>query len=107
MADIRNITPFWSGDYMVFWKPPPVYWRDLKPGMQGEDVAWLRKRLEEIQGEYIETDKPDSFDEVLKNQVAAFHISRKLRGDGNVGALTFIHINTLAGDGTIPVLSKP
>ncbi|OHC74461.1 MAG: hypothetical protein A3G18_11240 [Rhodospirillales bacterium RIFCSPLOWO2_12_FULL_58_28] len=103
-TDTRNLTPFWSGDYMMLWKPPPGYWRVIRPGMKGKDVAWLRDRLSEIQGEPIESDDRDSFDEALKIRLISFQRSRKLIDDGAAGALTLTYINTLIKDPATPVL---
>ncbi len=103
-ANTDLVTPFWPGDYLVLWKPAPVYRRTMKPGMKGPDVAWLRNRLAEIRGQAAATENAEKFDSNLAEQVIAFQQSRNLEGDGIVDALTLIHLNSVAGDPATPVL---
>jgi hypothetical protein len=51
VADTAKVTPFWSGDHLTLWKRPSEFWRDLEPGMQGEDVPLLRQSLAKIWGD--------------------------------------------------------
>lgn len=106
VANTSLVTPFWPGDYLVLWKPAPVYRRTMKPGMEGPDVAWLRDRLAEIGGLSAATENAEKFDSNLADQVIAFQQGRGLEGDGTVDALTLIHLNSVAGDPATPVLKK-
>ena len=77
LATTGEVTPYWSGEFLVLWKPSSVYRRDLQIGMRGADVAWLRKRLAEIQGEFpdtmhTDTTDADMFDAGLRERIIAF-----------------------------------
>ena len=104
LASTDEVTRYWSGEILVLWKPSPVYRRDLQIGMRGADVAWLRKRLAEIQGEPADTAYGDTFDTGLQERVIAFQRSRELIGDGLVNPMTLIHLNALSEDMAVPVL---
>ncbi len=104
LATTDEVTPYWSGEFLVLWKPPSLDWRNLHFGMRGADVAWIRKRLAEIQGGPAVTVDADTFDGGLKDRVIAFQRGRDLSGDGIVTPMTLIHLNTAAGVLDVPVL---
>ena len=104
LATTEQVTPYWSGELLVLWKPPSLYRRNLQFGMRGADVAWFRNRLSEFQGEPQSMADADTFDAGLKDRVIAFQRSRDLLDDGIVTPMTLIHLNTLAGDLDVPVL---
>lgn len=107
-ATVDEVTPYWSGEFLVLWKPPAVYRRDLQFGMRGTDVAWLRNRLAEIRGEAADTASADTFDTNLRERVIAFQRSRGLFADGTVNPMTLIHLNPPTGNFAVPVLmNKP
>ena len=86
--------------------PSPVYRRNLQPGMQGDDVVWLRNSLAEIRGETPDAPNSEDFDGELKDRVIAFQRSRALADTGIVDTLTLIHLNTMANDPSVPLLNR-
>ncbi len=101
----NTLKRLWSGAYLVLWKPPALDVALIKPGDRGEIVVWLRRNLDKIQGLTIVSHQAEVFDQGLIEQVKAFQRSRSLKPDGLVGEKTLIHLNTVSGDSTIPVLS--
>ena len=98
------LTPLWSGEYLMLWRPPAVYRRLLSSGAQGQDVAWLKDRLAEIFGEPRAEVQDAIFDAALRDKVIAFQESRGLAADGIVGTRTLIHLNTAAKESGVPLL---
>lgn len=102
------VDPFWYGNYLLLWEPPPAKSDVLKEGLIGKDVAWLRDQLDRIEGKPISTDekKKLSFDPTLKWRVMEFQRIRGLNVDGVVGRETMIEINSAVNDRSTPVLSR-
>ena len=100
LTETNSVSPYWSGDYLVLWRPPPVYKMLLQAGMQGPDVAWLRKRLG-----VAKAGPRDLFDAPLRERVVAFQRDHGLAADGVVGPLTLIALNSARDDPTIPRLA--
>jgi general secretion pathway protein A len=103
-----SVDPFWYGNYLLLWEPPPAKSDVLKEGLIGKDVAWLRDQLDRIEGKPISTDekKKLSFDPTLKWRVMEFQRIRGLNVDGVVGRETMIEINSAVNDRSTPVLSR-
>ncbi|MDH3597346.1 MAG: peptidoglycan-binding protein, partial [Rhodospirillales bacterium] len=104
VTDRATLTPLWSGEYLMLWRPPVVYQRMLASGIRGQDVAWLKGRLAEIFGEPRAEVQEAVFDSELREKVMAFQRSRGLEADGIVGTRTLIHLNTVAKDSGVPLL---
>lgn len=104
ITDAGAIQPLWSGDFLVLWEPLSDIRRNLRAGMKGRDVAWLRGRLAEILGQPADLDKAAVFDAGLRSQVVAFQKIRGLKGDGIVGILTQIQLGAEVGGSSVPVL---
>ncbi len=103
VADLQSV---WYGQYSLLWYAP-VAAESLRPGERGDAILWLREQL----AEYLENDNrisvdPYLFDRGLAEAVKAFQADRLLRQDGVVGALTFIHLNSLARDSDQPTLYR-
>ena len=101
-----EVDPYWYGNYLLLWRPPPAGSDVLKQGLIGSDVAWLRDQLDRIEGKPISTDKKKklSFDPTLKWRVMEFQRIRGLNVDGVVGRETMIEINTAVNDRSTPLL---
>ena len=102
----HEVDPYWYGNYLLLWRPPPSGSDVLKEGIIGKDVAWLRDQLDRIEGKPISTDekKKLSFDPTLKWRVMEFQRIRGLNVDGVVGRETMIEINTAVNDRSTPLL---
>ena len=103
---IDAISEFWFGQFMLIWRPPNGSAEAISPGMQNENVRWLRQSMAEINTNYRpQTSAPDYFDTELEQQLIAFQRQNRLDADGLAGQKTQIIINSLlASDGT-PKLS--
>ncbi len=104
----KNVDPYWYGNYLLLWRPPPMGSILLKEGLIGKDVAWLRDQLDRIEGKPILTDekKKLSFDPTLKWRVMEFQRVRGLDVDGVAGRETIIEINSAVNDRSTPLLLR-
>ncbi|NQV83721.1 MAG: AAA family ATPase [Rhodospirillales bacterium] len=115
VTDVQAIQDLWSGDFLVLWKPLASLRRNLRPGMSGRDVAWLKNRL----GEILKIPSPEDggagsqkkeqdnfFGDDLKKRVIAFQQSHGLKVDGIVGTLTRIQLSAVIGSPNAPPLLK-
>ena len=102
----EQVGRYWYGDYVLFMQTPPGGRLFLKAGDRAPDVVWLRQQFEAAQGVKIPATDPLLFDYPLQKQVLAFQRSRDLQPDGIVGKYTLIHLNSAAGSGDIPRLSR-
>lgn len=94
----------WFGEYRLLWKTPPGGSPVLRPGDRNPDVKWLREKLKLASGMSSIAPDPLYFDEGLKSLVQEFQRSHELSADGVVGARTFIHLNNLSRQPTVPRL---
>ncbi len=104
--DINDLTPYWSGHFLLLWQPPKSFSRMMKRGMRGRDVAWLRDRMAELNGQAGGGSEIADFDQDLWQQVLAFQSSRNLSVDGLVGPRTLIHLNSALAAATTPFLQR-
>lgn len=104
----ESVDPYWYGNYLLLWKPPPAGSNVLREGLIGKDVGWLRDQLDRIEGKPISTDekKTLSFDPTLKWRVMEFQRVRGLSVDGVAGRETLIEINSAVNDRSTPVLLR-
>ncbi|MDH3476490.1 MAG: peptidoglycan-binding protein, partial [Rhodospirillales bacterium] len=103
-TDTEAIQPYWTGEYLILWRPPPIYYRLMARGARGKDVAWLKNRFAALHGEPASAEQVATFDGQLHERVTAFQAAQGLKPDGIVGARTLIHINTAISDPAVPVL---
>ncbi|ABM02045.1 General secretion pathway ATPase protein [Psychromonas ingrahamii 37] len=79
---------YWSGELTVLWQAPFELQGNLKFGQQSEQIAWLARQLNKLQGMPIES--KNRFDLPLLQQVMRFQIENGLKDDGIVGERTLI-----------------
>lgn len=103
--DPEIMSEWWSGQYLVLWRPPALDVRLIKPGDRGELVVWLRRNLERVDGRKTVASRPELFDTDLQQRVLAFQQANALDADGLVGEQTLIHLTTLT-DEDVPLLSS-
>ena len=103
-----NVDPYWYGNYLLLWRPPPTGSNVLKEGLIGKDVAWLRDQLDRIEGKPISSNEKKnlSFDPTLKWRVMEFQRIRGLDVDGVAGRETMIEINSAVNDRSTPLLLR-
>ncbi len=88
---LANISPAWSGNYVLLWKAPPGVKDALLRGNSGPAVSWLRNSLAEIVGD--NANGPATFDDDLYRRVKAFQLSEGIVPDGVAGALTLVRLS--------------
>lgn len=79
---------YWIGDITLLWQAPFEFEGMLKLGKENDQVAWLVKQLNEIQG--LPVQNKNRYDLPLLQQVSEFQRSQGLKGDGIVGVETLI-----------------
>lgn len=99
---LDEVSDLWFGQFLLIWRPPgrtPVV---ISPGMQNENVRWLRQSLAALDSNYQpQPADSDVFDNALQQQLMAFQRQHRLEADGLAGQKTQIIINSLlAVDGT-------
>ncbi len=106
----REVEALWYGSYMFLWQPPPQGSTLIRPGSDGEDVAWLRRQLDRLDGGPAPGAAHPAegvFDDLLRGRVIAFQRAQGLKPDGLAGELTLLELNTVLSDGAVPVLRLP
>ena len=105
LVALDQMTPYWSGEFLLLWRPPTVYRRLLHQGLRGDDVVWLRNQLSAVNGVAPATQDAIVFDEALTGEVIAFQRARGLKVDGLVGSETLVHLGSVSAQAGEPVLS--
>jgi general secretion pathway protein A len=101
------LAEYWFGQFLLIWRPVNGSDEPIGPGMQNENVRWLRQSLAELNPGYSSTSEtPDFFDEDLKQQLMSFQRGHRLEADGLAGQKTQIIINTLLAANDAPRLSS-
>ena len=95
-----SVERLWDGAYTVVWRPLPGALRVLTPGVQGPEVAWLRRAL----GDGEVGARPAVYDSALAGRVAAFQRSEGLEPDGVAGIQTLLRLS-IRSDRRTPVLA--
>lgn len=99
---LDEVADLWFGQFLLIWRPPGGTPVAISPGMQNENVRWLRQSLAELDSNYQpQPADADYFDDGLQQQLMAFQRRHRLEADGLAGQKTQIIINSLlAVDGT-------
>ena len=99
---VDEVADLWFGQFLLIWRPPSGTPVAISPGMQNENVRWLRQSLAVLDSSYQpQPADSDYFDDDLQQQLMAFQRRHRLEADGLAGQKTQIIINSLlALDGT-------
>lgn len=101
---IADLKRHWFGEYRLLWKTPPNGSISLSYGERSADVKWLREQLQRATGLTSIAPDPMVFDAGLKELVQTFQRERELNADGVAGARTFINLNNLGTQPSVPRL---
>ena len=105
-VDVVELEKYWTGNYVIFWKPPFPNNESLAKGFIGPDVLWLRHQLDQVEGkdqaEYSEENL--QFDDRLADRVTAFQLRQGIKADGIVGRETFIALANVSDSNAAPRL---
>jgi general secretion pathway protein A len=84
----------WHGDFATLWRVPPGYdARGVNPNGATQD--WIVQQLATVNGLSDEGGRRDAA--ALRSQLRAFQLSQGLVADGQVGPMTFMQLNRVAG----------
>jgi general secretion pathway protein A len=103
---LDEIDQAWDGSFILVWQAPPIRSRLISRGMQGADVAWLRARLDALEGTTSKGPAPDVYDAALEQRVVAFQRSRALTPDGLVGDETLLQLTLATREPSVPSLAS-
>jgi general secretion pathway protein A len=101
---VDDVSRDWRGDFTVIWKPKTTHIRELSVGMRGDEVRWLRRSLNALQGSAAEPDRSDLYDEQLAIEVQNFQREHRLDVNGVAGLQTQAVLDTALADPDSPLL---
>src|SRR5882672_10738179 len=94
----------WFGEFTVVWKPKTANTRPLSLGMHGDEVRWLRRSLNALQGAASDPEHGDVYDEELAIAVQNFQREHRLNVDGIAGVQTQVMLDTALAEPGSPLL---
>jgi len=103
-VSIADLKRHWFGEYRLLWKTPPNGSVSLRYGDRSADVKWLREQIQRATGLTSIAPDPMVFDAGLKELVQTFQRDQELSADGVAGARTFINLNNLGTQPSVPRL---
>ena len=87
----RDLRDLWFGAYVTLWQTPPNYRGSLREGDTHVTVAWLHRRLAELNNG-VASNFDNYFDSDLKKLVLDFQQQEGLLADGIVGPMTWVRL---------------
>jgi general secretion pathway protein A len=101
---LEEISRDWFGEFTVVWKPKTARARLLSMGMKGDEVRWLRRSLNALQGAASDPEHGDVYDEELAIAVQNFQREHRLNVDGVAGLQTQVVLDTALAEPGSPLL---
>ncbi len=101
---LDDVSRDWFGEFTVVWKPKTVRTRLLTVGMKGDEVRWLRRSLNALQGAASDPEYGDIYDEQLAIAVQNFQREHRLTVDGIAGVQTQVVLDTALAEPGSPLL---
>lgn len=103
-TNVGALSRLWTGDYLLLWRPPAQFSRELKLGLRGDDVLWLRDRLTKLGWDTSGAADQLSYDDGLQEAVRRFQRRRGLTVDGIAGPRTILQVNAALGSANTPTI---
>jgi general secretion pathway protein A len=103
-VSLDDVSRDWFGEFTVVWKPKTVRTRLLTVGMKGDEVRWLRRSLNALQGAASDPEYGDIYDEQLAIAVQNFQREHRLTVDGIAGVQTQVVLDTALAEPGSPLL---
>ncbi len=97
---LRELDAYWSGEYLLLWRPPLGGVSMIAAGANEQAVEWLQSALQREDGL---ARSAKEFDQELDGRLRAFQHSRGLKADGIAGPRTLIHLNNVL-EQAVPLL---
>jgi general secretion pathway protein A len=85
----------WQGDFATLWRVPPGYSARAGAGANRETTDWIAARLAQVNG--LPAPEGRVPDAALNKQLRSFQLAQGLVADGQVGPMTFMQLNRVAG----------
>ncbi|HWX33097.1 MAG TPA: AAA family ATPase [Steroidobacteraceae bacterium] len=101
---LDEVSKDWFGEFTVVWKPKTARTRMLTVGMKGDEVRWLRRSLNALQGAASDPEHSDIYDEELAIAVQNFQRNHRLNVDGIAGVQTQVMLDTALAEPGSPLL---
>jgi general secretion pathway protein A len=101
---VDEVSRDWFGEFTVVWKPKTARTRLLTVGMKGDEVRWLRRSLNALQGAASDPEHGDVYDEELAIAVQNFQREHRLTVDGIAGVQTQLVLDTALAEPGSPLL---
>ena len=101
---IDELSRDWFGEFTVVWKPKTARARPLSLGMKGDEVRWLRRSLNALQGDASDPETGDVYDQELATAVQNFQREHRLSVDGIAGLQTQVVLDTALAEPGSPLL---
>ena len=102
---LSEIDEVWGGAFILLWKPPFAS-RWISPGDRGEDVLWVRRALDKLEGRDPDPADSDLYDEKLRKRILSFQRKRSLIQNGVVQAETLVQLALAFGEPNAPSLKQ-
>jgi general secretion pathway protein A len=87
----------WQGDFATLWRAPPGYAARTGSSATRETQDWIAGRLAEVNGSPVPAGKRAADEVLMKTQLRSFQLAQGLVADGQVGPMTFMQLNRVAG----------
>ncbi|HEX9718639.1 MAG TPA: AAA family ATPase [Ramlibacter sp.] len=87
----------WQGDFATLWRVPPGYTARIGSGLSGETLEWIAAGLAAVDGSTVPSGRRAPDAAVLKTQLRSFQLAQGMVPDGQVGPMTFMQLNRVAG----------
>ncbi|MGA9342332.1 MAG: AAA family ATPase [Rhodanobacteraceae bacterium] len=91
----RSLSKFWNGDFVALWRLPSSVPATLKLGDAGAGVAWVKRRLDDFDGQRSADRGPALFDAALEQRVRKLQQAYGIRADGIIGPETLFALSAL------------
>ena len=101
---LEELSRDWFGEFTLVWKPKTARTRLLSVGMSGEEVRWLRRSLNALQGAASDPEHGDVYDQELAIAVQNFQREHRLNVDGIAGVQTQVMLDTALAEPGSPLL---
>ncbi|HUP91135.1 MAG TPA: peptidoglycan-binding domain-containing protein, partial [Solimonas sp.] len=86
---LEELDKAWTGDFLVLWRRETAD-TFIGPETRGDSIAWIWRRLAEIDGSPPLAAAPQSFDTNLREALRRFQRERGMLPDGYAGIRTLI-----------------
>jgi general secretion pathway protein A len=103
-VDLKELSKSWSGEYLLLWRAPREYRKELKPGEGGPLVAWIDRQLSLAQGRPVEARQGQLYGDEMVKRVKEFQRAAGLKPDGTVGPRTIMRLSAV--DNREPALDE-